>query len=112
MSTDAVCRAEMDSENPAELADLVAAMNVTANRMTPPNGYRTHRSQVTQSHRKMSLQERRIPRQPTIETKRVSITDGEVSGYNLLLTQYVSYEHITVCSCAGLCSAKPIQAEK
>ncbi|KAJ0021940.1 hypothetical protein NQD34_009430 [Periophthalmus magnuspinnatus] len=52
-------------------------MNITANRLTPPNGYRTHRPPVTKSYRKMSLQERRIARQPTIETKRVSITDGE-----------------------------------
>ncbi|XP_055081874.1 calcium/calmodulin-dependent protein kinase kinase 1b [Periophthalmus magnuspinnatus] len=75
--TDPGCEADMDPENPAELEDLVAAMNITANRLTPPNGYRTHRPPVTKSYRKMSLQERRIARQPTIETKRVSITDGE-----------------------------------
>ncbi|XP_072320540.1 calcium/calmodulin-dependent protein kinase kinase 1b [Eucyclogobius newberryi] len=78
--TDPDCGADMDSENPenpAELEDLVAAMNITANRLTPPNGYRTHRPPLAHSYRKMSLQERRIPRQPTIETKRVSITDGE-----------------------------------
>ncbi|KAK7883078.1 hypothetical protein WMY93_029252 [Mugilogobius chulae] len=77
--TDPDCGADMDSENPenpAELEDLVAAMNITANRLTPPNGYRT-RSPLAPSYRKMSLQERRIARQPTIETKRVSITDGE-----------------------------------
>lgn len=71
------CGADMDTENPAELEDLVAAINITANRLTPPNGYRTQRHPLTQSYRKMSLQERRIARQPTIETKRVSITDTE-----------------------------------
>uniref|UniRef100_A0A4W6DRD1 calcium/calmodulin-dependent protein kinase n=1 Tax=Lates calcarifer TaxID=8187 RepID=A0A4W6DRD1_LATCA len=77
MSADTVCRAELDSEYHGELADLVAAMNVTANRMTPPNGYRSHRARI--SDRKMSLQERgsRMARQPTIETKRVSITDAD-----------------------------------
>ncbi|XP_026232778.1 calcium/calmodulin-dependent protein kinase kinase 1b [Anabas testudineus] len=82
MSADTVYR-ELDMEPPSELADLVAAMNVAANRVTPPNGYRSgaprttssHRDRI--SHRKMSLQERgsRMARQPTIETKRVSITD-------------------------------------
>ncbi|CAL1571094.1 unnamed protein product [Knipowitschia caucasica] len=73
--TDPECGTEMDSENPenpTELEDLVAAINITANRLSPPNGFRTQRP-----HRKMSLQERRLARQPTIETKRVSITDGE-----------------------------------
>ncbi|XP_042271273.1 calcium/calmodulin-dependent protein kinase kinase 1b [Thunnus maccoyii] len=85
MSADTVCRAEMDSEHHAELDDLVAAMNVAANRVTPPNGYRSGAPRATSSHRarlsdrKMSLQERgsRISRQPTIETKRVSITDAD-----------------------------------
>uniref|UniRef100_A0A672Y6M0 calcium/calmodulin-dependent protein kinase n=1 Tax=Sphaeramia orbicularis TaxID=375764 RepID=A0A672Y6M0_9TELE len=77
MSADTACRAELDSEHHSELADQVAAMNVAANRMTPPNGYRTHRPRL--SDRKLSLQERgsRIARQPTIETKRVSITDAD-----------------------------------
>uniref|UniRef100_A0A3B4ZH31 calcium/calmodulin-dependent protein kinase n=1 Tax=Stegastes partitus TaxID=144197 RepID=A0A3B4ZH31_9TELE len=84
MSTDAVFRPELDSEHHGELADLVAAMNVAANRLTPPNGCRpgpprTGSSQRARlSDRKLSLQERgsRIARQPTIETKRVSITDA------------------------------------
>ncbi|KAG8001856.1 Calcium/calmodulin-dependent protein kinase kinase 1 [Nibea albiflora] len=80
MSADTSCRPELDSENPGELADLVAAMNVASNRLTPPNGYRSgppRRARL--SDRKMSLQERgsRIARQPTIETKRVSITDAD-----------------------------------
>lgn len=86
MSADTVCRAELDSEYHGELADLVAAMNVTANRMTPPNGYRSHRARI--SDRKMSLQERgsRMARQPTIETKRVSITDADVRSPELTVT--------------------------
>lgn len=82
MSADTACRSEQDSENPGELADLVAAMNVASNRMTPPNGYRSGPPRrAPLSDRKMSLQERgsRIARQPTIETKRVSITDADVS---------------------------------
>lgn len=83
MSADTVCRPELESENNVELADLVAAMNIAANRLTPPNGYRsggprtTSTNRVRLSDRKMSLQERgsRMARQPTIETKRVSITD-------------------------------------
>ncbi|XP_070827218.1 calcium/calmodulin-dependent protein kinase kinase 1b isoform X2 [Chaetodon trifascialis] len=85
MSADTVCRPELDSEQHGELADLVAAMNVTTNRLTPPNGYRPGPLRTTGSHRtrlsdrKMSLQERgtRMARQPTIETKRVSITDAD-----------------------------------
>ncbi|TMS07895.1 calcium/calmodulin-dependent protein kinase kinase 1b [Larimichthys crocea] len=80
MSADTACRSEQDSENPGELADLVAAMNVASNRMTPPNGYRSGPPRrAPLSDRKMSLQERgsRIARQPTIETKRVSITDAD-----------------------------------
>ncbi|XP_047449252.1 calcium/calmodulin-dependent protein kinase kinase 1b [Mugil cephalus] len=85
MSLDTGLRAEPDSEHHGELEDRVAAMNVASNRLTPPNGYRTGppRSTAAQrgrlSDRKMSLQERgsRIARQPTIETKRVSITDAE-----------------------------------
>lgn len=91
MSADTACRPEQDSEQSGEMADLVAAMNVAAmnvaaNRMTPPNGYRSGALRTTGSHRnrmsdrKMSLQERsiRMARQPTIETKRVSITDIDV----------------------------------
>ncbi|XP_028275226.1 calcium/calmodulin-dependent protein kinase kinase 1b isoform X2 [Parambassis ranga] len=82
MSADTACRPEPDSENDVELADLVAAMNVAANRLTPPNGYRTGPPRTTRprlSDRKLSLQERgsRMARQPTIETKRVSITDAD-----------------------------------
>ncbi|XP_061733355.1 calcium/calmodulin-dependent protein kinase kinase 1-like [Nerophis ophidion] len=69
-----------DSEHHGELSDQVAAMNMASNSATTPNGYRPtafHRARL--SDRKMSLQERgsRISRQPTIETKRVSITDAE-----------------------------------
>ncbi|KAM9317817.1 calcium/calmodulin-dependent protein kinase kinase 1b [Pholidichthys leucotaenia] len=82
MSTDTVSRSELDAEHRSELVELVAAMNVATNRKTPPNGYRPSapRAAGTQkvrlSDRKMSLQERssRLTRQPTIETKRVSIT--------------------------------------
>lgn len=86
MSADTACRPEAELDPHGELADLVAAMNVAANRMTPPNGYRSGPSRGPGGHkarlsdRKMSLQERgsRIARQPTIETKRVSITDADV----------------------------------
>lgn len=91
MSADAVCRPELDPEHHGELADLVAAMNVAANCVTPPNGFRSGPPRTTNSHRarlsdrKMSLQERgsRIARQPTIETKRVSITDADVRSPEL-----------------------------
>lgn len=61
----------MDSELHGELADSVAAMNVAVT--GAPTTSRL-------SGRKMSLQEKgsRIARQPTIETKRVSITDADV----------------------------------
>ncbi|XP_053728932.1 calcium/calmodulin-dependent protein kinase kinase 1b [Synchiropus splendidus] len=86
MSADtACCRAEADSDHHAELADMVAAMSVATSRLTPPNGYRSGpqrsngASRARLSDRKMSLQERssRMSRQPTIETKRVSITDAQ-----------------------------------
>uniref|UniRef100_A0A8D3BTX5 calcium/calmodulin-dependent protein kinase n=1 Tax=Scophthalmus maximus TaxID=52904 RepID=A0A8D3BTX5_SCOMX len=85
MSADTVCRAELDSEHNGELDDLVAAMNMAANHMTPPNGSRAGTPRTSSSHRlrlsdrKLSLQERgsRMARQPTIETKRVSITDAD-----------------------------------
>uniref|UniRef100_A0AAQ4R9R7 calcium/calmodulin-dependent protein kinase n=1 Tax=Gasterosteus aculeatus aculeatus TaxID=481459 RepID=A0AAQ4R9R7_GASAC len=65
-----VRRTEMDSELHGELADSVAAMNVAAT--GAPTTSRL-------SGRKMSLQEKgsRIAKQPTIETKRVSITDAD-----------------------------------
>uniref|UniRef100_M4AC05 calcium/calmodulin-dependent protein kinase n=1 Tax=Xiphophorus maculatus TaxID=8083 RepID=M4AC05_XIPMA len=85
MSSDSVFKPEMESDPQGELADMVASMNTTANRLTPPNGCRSGapRSTVGQkarlTDRKMSLQERgsRVARQPTIETKRVSITDAD-----------------------------------
>ncbi|CAB1348960.1 unnamed protein product [Coregonus sp. 'balchen'] len=72
--------AELDSEHNVELADMVAAMNVASNRMTPPNGHRRPpapaRRKLSLSDRKLSLQERstqpREARQPTIESKRGS----------------------------------------
>jgi len=75
-----------DSGDTGELADMVAAMSTASSHMTPPNGYRGGASRATTPHRlamsdrKLSLQERgpRVARQPTVETKRVSITDGEV----------------------------------
>lgn len=79
---------ELDPDDHAELADMVAAINVSANRMTPPNGHRMaqgKRHRLNLSDRKLSLQERstyqgngRMARRPTIESKRVSISDGEV----------------------------------
>ncbi|XP_030633452.1 calcium/calmodulin-dependent protein kinase kinase 1b [Chanos chanos] len=99
MTTNTMCRAELDPEYHTELADMVAAINVAANRITPPNGHRVgrlrsdgsesgknQRHRLTLSDRKLSLQERgshqgattpRIARRPTIESKRVSISDGE-----------------------------------
>ncbi|XP_060902899.1 calcium/calmodulin-dependent protein kinase kinase 1b isoform X1 [Labrus mixtus] len=70
----------LDSEHNCDLADLVAAMNVAAKCVTPPNGYRPSSVQRARfSDRKLSLQEKgsRMARQPTIETKRVSITGGD-----------------------------------
>ncbi|XP_056139657.1 calcium/calmodulin-dependent protein kinase kinase 1b [Lampris incognitus] len=84
MSANSVCKAELDSEYHAELADMVAAMDMTAKRLSPPNGFRSGTLRSTPhrpvlSDRKLSLQERgsRVARQRTIETKRVSITDVE-----------------------------------
>uniref|UniRef100_A0A672KBU5 calcium/calmodulin-dependent protein kinase n=1 Tax=Sinocyclocheilus grahami TaxID=75366 RepID=A0A672KBU5_SINGR len=79
-------RLDLDPDYNAELADMVAAMNVAANRLTPSNGYRTTPHRLSLSDRKLSLQERssyqngittRIARRPTIESKRVSISDGD-----------------------------------
>ncbi|KAG7262906.1 hypothetical protein CRUP_010552 [Coryphaenoides rupestris] len=79
-----------DSGDTGELADMVAAMSTASSHMTPPNGYRGGASRTTphrlaMSDRKLSLQERgpRVARQPTVETKRVSITDGEVDCVQL-----------------------------
>ncbi|XP_051717582.1 calcium/calmodulin-dependent protein kinase kinase 1b [Ctenopharyngodon idella] len=86
MSADTANRMDLDPDYNAELADMVAAMNVSANRLTPPNGQRTTPHRLNLSDRKMSLQERsssvngftpRIARRPTIESKRVSISDGD-----------------------------------
>ncbi|KAM6960843.1 calcium/calmodulin-dependent protein kinase kinase 1b [Aplochiton taeniatus] len=84
MSADTTCGEELDSDNPGELADMVAAMNLAANQMTPANGYRSGAPRTTPhrlnlSDRNLSLQERgtRVARQRTIESKRVSITDSE-----------------------------------
>lgn len=84
MSADTASRPDLDSEHHAELADRVATMTLASSRMTPPNGFRSGPPRTGGSYRpsdrKMSLQERgRIARQPTIETKRVSITDADVS---------------------------------
>lgn len=86
MSADVANRLDADPDYNAELADMVAAMNVAANRLTPSNGYRTTPHRLSLSDRKLSLQERssnqngiipRIARRPTIESKRVSISDGD-----------------------------------
>ncbi|XP_069017300.1 calcium/calmodulin-dependent protein kinase kinase 1b [Embiotoca jacksoni] len=77
--------ADMDPEQNGELGDLVAAMNVAGNRITPSNGHKSgppRTAGARRAHlfdRKLSLQERgnRMARQPTIETKRVSITDAD-----------------------------------
>uniref|UniRef100_A0AAY4B3Q0 Protein kinase domain-containing protein n=1 Tax=Denticeps clupeoides TaxID=299321 RepID=A0AAY4B3Q0_9TELE len=75
---------ELDPDYHAELADMVAAINVSTSRLTPPNGLRSgHR--LCLSDRKLSLQERgtyqglggRAGRRPTIESKRVSISDAQ-----------------------------------
>lgn len=86
MSADTVSRPDLDPEHNGELADLVAAMNIATNRVTSPNGYKSGPPRTTSTQRarltdrKLSLQERgsRLARQPTIETKRVSITDADV----------------------------------
>ncbi|XP_015238419.1 PREDICTED: calcium/calmodulin-dependent protein kinase kinase 1-like isoform X1 [Cyprinodon variegatus] len=82
MSSD---KPEMDLDPQGELADMMASINVAPNRLSPTNGFRptAHRSaaghRARLADRKMSLQERgsRVARQPTIETKRVSITDAD-----------------------------------
>ncbi|XP_077350366.1 calcium/calmodulin-dependent protein kinase kinase 1b isoform X2 [Festucalex cinctus] len=65
-----------DAEHHGELADMLAAMsvNVASDTYRPAA---TRRARL--SDRKLSLQERggRLVRQPTIETKRVSITDTQ-----------------------------------
>lgn len=88
MSADTASRPELEAEHHAELADRVKTMTVAPSRMTPPNGFRSGPPRTTgscrSSGRKMSLQERgRIARQPTIETKRVSITDADVGRLKL-----------------------------
>ncbi|XP_051966128.1 calcium/calmodulin-dependent protein kinase kinase 1b [Xyrauchen texanus] len=94
MSADTANRVDLDSDYHAELADMVAAMNVAANRQTPPHGCRTTPHRLNHSDRKMSLQERssyqncsnpRIARRPTIESKQVSISEG---GDCVQLNQY------------------------
>uniref|UniRef100_A0A8B9LGN1 non-specific serine/threonine protein kinase n=1 Tax=Astyanax mexicanus TaxID=7994 RepID=A0A8B9LGN1_ASTMX len=90
MTTETACRPlEQDSEYAeySELADMVAAIDVAASGVTPPNGHRSPPHRLLLSDRKFSLQERgtyqngttpRIARRPTIESKRVSISDGDV----------------------------------
>ena len=124
MSADAVCRAELDSEHHSELCDMVASMDVTASRMTPPNGYRpgpprtTGGNRVRLSDRKLSLQERgsRIARQPTIETKRVSITDADVRSHELNvvrnLAQHLWYLNSPFNLCRTVCSLTSISWRK
>uniref|UniRef100_A0A8B9LGL0 calcium/calmodulin-dependent protein kinase n=1 Tax=Astyanax mexicanus TaxID=7994 RepID=A0A8B9LGL0_ASTMX len=89
MTTETACRPlEQDSEYAeySELADMVAAIDVAASGVTPPNGHRSPPHRLLLSDRKFSLQERgtyqngttpRIARRPTIESKRVSISDGD-----------------------------------
>ncbi|MBN3308309.1 calcium/calmodulin-dependent protein kinase kinase 1 isoform X2 [Amia ocellicauda] len=105
---------EMESEHQTELADRVAAINVTTDKAPPPNGRRVNGmnngaqggvsdpsvarkapQRPVLSNRKLSLQERssgnyapyatgnsthispRVARRPTIESKRVSISDSQ-----------------------------------
>lgn len=71
-----VTREDPDAEHHGELADVLAAMSVKA---APDAASRRARL----SDRKLSLQERggRVVRQPTVETKRVSITDTQVGNF-------------------------------
>ncbi|KAI7800559.1 putative calcium/calmodulin-dependent protein kinase kinase 1 [Triplophysa rosa] len=73
MSADTANRMDLDPDYHAELTDMVAAMNVA-----------DHPHRLNLSDRKLSLQERssygptpRTARRPTIESKRVSISDGD-----------------------------------
>lgn len=119
MSADAACRSELDAELRAELADMMANMSVAPSRVTPPNGFRSGPPRAGGSHRasdrKMSLQERgRIARQPTIETKRVSITDADVSWMQLRKSISEPELHVLIdftISFAGLRPAQPVQDE-
>lgn len=121
MSADTACRPELEAENHAELADMVATMSVAPSHLTTPNGFRSGPprtgSSLRASGRKMSLQERgRIARQPTIETKRVSITDADVSGLDLQkagaarIYLFISF-FILFFFLTGLCAAESVQIE-
>lgn len=73
---------ELDPDDHAELADMVAAINVSS--ANGPRLTQSKKHRLTLSDRKLSLQERstyqgggRVARRPTIESKRVSISDGE-----------------------------------
>ncbi|XP_069040301.1 calcium/calmodulin-dependent protein kinase kinase 1 isoform X3 [Lepisosteus oculatus] len=122
MSSSAEAELQMDSEHQTELADRVAAINVTAEKEATPNGRRVNGMNNSAlggtpvpsvpkkapqrpilSNRKLSLQERssgnylaaagagygpyatgqpthispRVVRRPTIESKRVSISDAQ-----------------------------------
>ncbi|TNN62110.1 Calcium/calmodulin-dependent protein kinase kinase 1 [Liparis tanakae] len=50
MSADTVSKTEQDAEHHGELADLVAAMHVAANRTTPPNGYKSGGPRTTRDY--------------------------------------------------------------
>lgn len=121
MSADTTSRPDLDSEHHAELADRLATMTLASSRMTPPNGFRSGPPRTGGSYRpsdrKMSLQERgRIARQPTIETKRVSITDADVSRPELQRSrsqlELLVFILLFICLLfAGLCPAQPVQDE-
>ncbi|KAJ8368369.1 hypothetical protein SKAU_G00083970 [Synaphobranchus kaupii] len=84
MSTDPGSETEMDSEHNSELADMVSAITVSGERGATPVGVKNGTPQRRRlTDRKLSLQERdtyqgsaRLARRPTIESKRVSITDA------------------------------------
>lgn len=125
MSADTASRPELEAEHHAELADRVETMTVAPSRMTPTNGFRSGPPRTTgscrSSGRKMSLQERgRIARQPTIETKRVSITDADVSRPKLqkwyseleLHVAVILFFYFFIYFFAGLCPAQSVQDEE
>ncbi|XP_036392685.1 calcium/calmodulin-dependent protein kinase kinase 1-like [Megalops cyprinoides] len=95
MSSERGTAAELDPEHHAELEDMVSAMTVSGDRGSQLNGRKANgvkngtSQRLRLTDRKLSLQERgtyqgaggavtaRVARRPTIESKRVSISDAQ-----------------------------------
>ncbi|KAJ8280182.1 hypothetical protein GJAV_G00051520 [Gymnothorax javanicus] len=85
MSAQCGLGAELDSEHHSELADMVSSITVSGNKGAALKGVKNAVSQRPRlTDRKLSLQERdvyqgsaRLARRPTVESKRVSISDSQ-----------------------------------